>query len=369
MSDVKNISSNQLFAVIVLFEFGTALVVPIGLKAEQGVWLSILAALPGGIAIYLVYDYLFRQYPNVILSGYIRKIVGPYIGFPMIFLYIAYFLYNASRNLREAGDLLITVAYDQTPMLVIHAVMIIAVVYVLNKGIEVFFRLGEIYLIITVCLGLIGGCTLLLSGVVEPRNLLPIYGAGWKSILQMAYPNIFLFPFAELVCFTTVFPRLNRTKAVRISGLAGIIISGLILSMTHALEIATLGSNIYGRSIFPLFTTISLANVADFLQRMDAIVVLTLIIGVFFKMSMYCYAAMVITADVFQIKEERKLAYPVGAVVLLVSILSAWSFPEHLQEGVESSMFFLGIVSFCIPVLLFLVQLIRRRLSPPSLLK
>jgi spore germination protein KB len=346
---------------IVLFEFGTALVVPIGLKAEQGVWLSILVALPGGVLIYLVYDYLFRQYPNLILSGYIRKIIGKYMSLPLIFLYIAYFMYNSARNLREAGDLLITVAYDQTSMLVIHATMIVAVIYVLKKGIEVFFRLGEIYIIITVCLGVIANVTIVFSGIVDLKNLLPFLGAGWKQVLSMAYPNIFLFPFAELVCFATVFPHLNQISTVRKTGIIGIVISGLILSMTHAVQIATLGSDIYARSIFPLFTTISLVNIGNFLQRLDAIVVLTLIIGVFFKMSMYCYAAMAMIADVFNVPDERKLAYPVGIVVLFTSIVSARSFPEHMEEGTLSSLYFLASVSFGIPLLLLLVHLIRKK--------
>ncbi|WP_330708024.1 hypothetical protein [Paenibacillus polymyxa] len=41
------IGTNQLFAMIILFELGTAIVIPIGLETGHTIWLSILLALPG----------------------------------------------------------------------------------------------------------------------------------------------------------------------------------------------------------------------------------------------------------------------------------------------------------------------------------
>lgn len=363
MSGKGNISSGHLFATMILFEFGTALVVPIGLTAEQGSWLAILMALPGGILLFLVFDYLFRQYPKLILSGYIRAIVGRYLGWPISLLYVAFFIYIAARNLREAGDLLVTTAYDQTPILLIHAVMIIAVIYTLYKGLEVFCRLGQIYLLIIIGLGFMGNVFILFSGAVDLRNLLPLFGKGWKSVLLTAYPNIFLFPFAELVCFCTILPHLNTIESARKTGVAAMIIAGFLLSMTHAIELMVLGGNVYARSTFPLFTTISLVNIAHFLQRLDAIVILTLIIGVFFKMSIYCYAAMAVAADLFHIEDLRKMAYPIGIIVLFISIFSALSYPEHVEEGMASIKFILPVFAFLIPMSLFIIHLIRKRFS------
>lgn len=54
----ETISASQLFALIFLFELGTALVVPIGLESGHAVWIAILLALPGGLLLYLIYVYL-----------------------------------------------------------------------------------------------------------------------------------------------------------------------------------------------------------------------------------------------------------------------------------------------------------------------
>lgn len=57
MTKSSAISPTQLFSTIILFEFGTALVLPIGLGTGSNAWLSILLAMPGGIMIYLLYVY------------------------------------------------------------------------------------------------------------------------------------------------------------------------------------------------------------------------------------------------------------------------------------------------------------------------
>jgi len=361
MGQKQVISPGQLLTMIVLFEFGTALVIPIGLQAGQSTWLSVLLALPGGIALYFIYMYLLRQFPNEILSGYIRRILGRMAGIPVCLFFIAYFMFAASRNLREAGDLLVTVAYDRTPLFVIHSVMIAAVVYVLNKGVEVFFRLGQIYFVIMLSLGAIGNLAILCSGIVDINNLLPIQGEGWRRILQAAYPHTWLFPFGEVVAFTTVFPLMNKVSLAKKTGIIALVISGTLLSFTHAIQVAVLGADIYKRATFPLFTAVSMVNIGDFLQRLDALVVLTLIIGVFFKMSVACYAVMAICADLFGISNERQLALPVGVVVLFASIISAWSYPAHAEEGVVSAYYVMSTSCAILPALLSIVHLIRKR--------
>jgi len=356
----QKISPSQLLAMIVLFEFGTALVVPIGLQAERGTWLSVLLALPGGLLLFWVYDTLSRHYPELILSGYIRKLLGRYLGVPLCVLYAAFFIYLASRVLRDGGDLLVTSSYDQTPILMIQAIMMIAVVYVLRKGVEVFFRLGQIYIFIMISLGLIGNMSILFSGIVDIRNLLPLF-EDWPSLIAAAYPDILLFPFGELVVFTTVLPRLERSVRTRRTGLVAVAVSGVALSLSHGMQIAVLGEDVYARATFPLFEAISLVNIAEFWQRLDALVVLTLIIGVFFKVSMFMYAAMAVAADLFRERDPSRLTLPIGSVVLLMSIFMAWSFPEHLREG--ETTIHTHLVFFCllVPLLLLGVHAARAR--------
>ncbi|MDQ1005145.1 spore germination protein KB [Neobacillus niacini] len=361
----ERISPGQLFALMVLFTTGISLVYPIGISWIRSVWLSVLIALFGAVVLFQVIVYFHCKYPDMTLSGYSRKILGKYIGWPISLLYIPYFIHTAARNLRDGGDLLVTALYDQTPLLIINTIMIIAVVYVLYKGIEVFARIAEIYLLILIVLGVLGNLLVLFSGIIDVKNLLPIVEKGWRPILHSAYPKIFIFPFAEMfICFTTILPHLNKSKLGKRTGVMAIIFSGLLLTFTHAVEISVLGSNMYSRSTFPLLVTISKVNEADFLQRVDAIVILTLIIGVFFKIAIFSYAAVSVSADLFKILNQEKLVLPIGIVVLYISMIVTSNWTEQVQQGTFLITFVYPLFCVVIPVLLLVVDLIRKQFGP-----
>ncbi|AOZ92204.1 GerAB/ArcD/ProY family transporter [Paenibacillus crassostreae] len=355
------ISSNQLFAMIVLFELGTAIIVPIGLESGHAVWISILMALPGGLLLYLIYEDLYQQYPNMIISGYTQKILGKFIGWPLSLLYIPVLMFNGSRNLREGSVLLLSSSYDITPIYIMDAMMVIAVIYILNKGIEVFARTAEIYFTVILFMGIICCSVVILAGLVDFRNIFPIHAKDWKDALKSAYPSIWIFPFGELVCFTTILPHFNKAHSSKRTGMVAVLLSGFLLTFTHAIELSVLGEDLYARSTFPIYNTITLVNLANFIQRLDALVILTLIIGVFFKLTIYCYAAMVITADLFKVKNPRKLAVPIGVVVLFTSMISTGNYPEHIEEGMVFMKYILIVICAYIPILLYIVHRIRRR--------
>lgn len=249
---MEKISSRQLFILIFLFEMGTALVLPIGFSSQKDVWLSILIASVGGILLFLLYDYLFREYPNLLLSRYARKILGRNLGWIVSLLYAILFIYIASRDLRETGDLLVSSVYNQTPLMVIETMLIIVIIYALYKGIEVLARTAEIFFLVLLFLGLIGIISVILSGIVNLGNFQPILENGWKPVLRSAYPNILIFPFGEIFCFSTIFPNLNKTQSGRKVGITALAFSILILTLIHALEISVLGENKYSTTPFPL---------------------------------------------------------------------------------------------------------------------
>ncbi|MEJ8545072.1 GerAB/ArcD/ProY family transporter [Brevibacillus borstelensis] len=63
----------QLFGLLVFFELGSSLMIPLGTHSEQDAWIAILLSLMAGLLIFQVYLYLYRQYPAIPLTGYIRK--------------------------------------------------------------------------------------------------------------------------------------------------------------------------------------------------------------------------------------------------------------------------------------------------------
>ncbi len=200
----------QLFALMFIFEMGTVLVVSYGTIAGKDAWLSILLAMCEGIVLFYIFYFLFHQYPNLLFTGYIRKIFGKYIGWIVGLLYCLHFLYICGRNVRELGDLLVSSTLSEPPLLAITLTLVLVMCYVIHLGIEVVGRTAKVFIVVLFLLGTAGNFFVLVSGDVDFHQIRPFLEHGWKPVFTKAFPHLLIFPFGEMIAFTTLLPYLNR---------------------------------------------------------------------------------------------------------------------------------------------------------------
>ncbi|MGP7818036.1 GerAB/ArcD/ProY family transporter [Niallia sp. 01092] len=354
------INAIQLFSLMFIFNLGTALVINYGLLARKDAWFVVLLGTCAGIILFFLYYLLFRQYPKLPLTSYARKILGKYLGWIVGFLYVLYFLYIASRNIRDISDLLGASTLRETPSVAIAIPLIIAICYVLFLGVEVLARTSEVLIVMLFLFGAAGNFFVLVSGNIEFHNLLPFLENGWKPVLK-TLPKIVPLPFGEMVVFTMLLPFLNQAKKVKKVWLWAMISSGVILSWTVGLNIAVLGVSATADATFPTLTTVGKINLLDFIQRLDAIVVFTMLITVFFKVSIFIYASVMGIADLFKLNNYQRILFPIGSIVVYISLIMAASFQEHIAEGDKMLYYMHFPMIIIIPLLLLLVSFIRSR--------
>lgn len=349
----------QLFAMMFMFDMGTALVISYGISAKKDAWFAILLSMAAGILLFFIYYLLFKQYPNLPLTGYIRKIFGKYLGWLMGFFYVLYFLHISSKNIRELGDLLVSSTLPETPLLAIIIPLVLAICYVLYMGIEVLARTSEVFIVILFLFGIAGNFFVLVSGSVEFHNLRPFLEDGWKPILDTVFPYTITFPFGEMIAFAMLLPLLNKAKYVKKVWLSALIASGLILSWTVSLNIAVLGVEITERASFPTLSTVSKINLMDFIQRLDAIVVFTLLITVFFKASIYIYVAVAAISDLFGLKNHYRIVFPIGIIIIYLSMINSSNIPEHSEEGQLEAYYLHLPLTIILPLVMLLFAYIK----------
>ncbi|MGX2958645.1 GerAB/ArcD/ProY family transporter [Peribacillus sp. JNUCC 23] len=356
------ISVYQLFGLIVLFELGSALLVPIAIEAKQDAWLAILLGTAGGFFLYLVYYGLFHYYPDILPTEYMQKIVGKPFGKLLAFLYTLYFMYLAARILRVFGEILITFAYPRTPLFILNALFLVVIIYTIRKGIEVVVRTGELFFVILFLLAISGFMLIVISGLIDLHNLQPVLEEGMLPAVKTVLTRTLYFPFGEVIIFTMILPYLNQSKKAKLTGVYAIGLSGLTLALIAVLNISVLGINLTTRSQFPLLSTIQTIQIGGFLERLDVYFMLFLILGGFFKISLFFYGAVAGTANLFNFKEPSKLAYPIGIAILLVSMTISSNYAEHINEGTRLIMLPIHLpFQVIIPVLLLIIAFFKHR--------
>ncbi|MFB5195778.1 GerAB/ArcD/ProY family transporter [Neobacillus sp. KR4-4] len=327
------ISTTQLFVLVVLFEMGSAILVGIAAGAKQDAWIAVLMGLIGGLMVFYVYYRLFVYYPDLPLTSYLQEIIGKWFGRLIGVLYVVYFLYCASRVLRDFGELLSSTIYNSTPLFVINSLMILTIIYAIHKGFEVISRVGEIFFAVVYVTAILGMLLIVFSGLIHLENLKPILENGMKPVIKTFLTQTITFPFGEMVVFTMLLPFLRDKKKAKIVCLSGMILSGINITITVIVNISVLGVALFHRSTFPLLTTVGRIQIADFIERLDVLFMLYLIIGGFFKIAIYFYAAVAGAADIFRIPNQRKIGFPLGLIVLFASVTIASNYAEHIKEG------------------------------------
>jgi len=356
------ISASQLFILMVLFELGSALLVPLAIDANQDAWLAILLGMVFSFVLLLVYHRLYLYYPDLLLTEYMQKILGKVMGTVLAFVYILYFMYDASRVLRDFGEMLLAFAYPDTPLFIANALLMLVIIYTIRKGIEVIARSGELLFIFMYVLAVAGFILIVSSGLIEIKNLQPILEEGLFPVLKVVFTQTLYFPFTEVIVFTMILPYLNNPKKAKVTMLCATGLSGINLIITMLINVCVLGVSLTARSQFPLLSTVQTIQVADFLERLDVFFMLALVISIFFKICLLFYVAVVGTANLFKVKSPSRLSYPLGLIILFLSITIASNVQEHIHEGLKVAMVALHIpLLVIIPPLLLLVAFFKNR--------
>ncbi|MBG9472299.1 GerAB/ArcD/ProY family transporter [Priestia megaterium] len=354
------ISGSQLFTLMILFEFGSAFILPIAIDAKQDAWLSIMFGMIGGLLLFLVYYQLYRYYPDLLLVEFTQKIMGKWIGRFISFLYIFYFANIASRVIRDFGDMLLTFAYPDTPLFIVNALLVLVVIYTVSKGIEVLARSSQLLFILFYLSSISGFILIVCAGIIDFTNLQPVLEEGIWLPLKVALTQNIYFPFGETVVFLMILPYVkNMRKGI---GLSAIGLTGINLMITMIINVSVLGVSLTDRSQFPLLSTVESIQVADFLERLDVFFMLTAVIGGFFKISLFFYATVIGTANLFKIKSPSKICFPLGLVLLLYSLSLANNYEELIQDALKILPFSLNIhFQVILPLLLLTVAFFKNR--------
>ncbi|MBU8916858.1 spore germination protein [Bacillus sp. FJAT-29953] len=361
------IKASQMFVLVVLFEMGSSILVGLGGSARQDAWISILLGLAGGILVFFIYYRLFKYYPELPLTSYLQKITGKWIGRILALFYVAYFMYVATRVLRDFGELLTTTIYTATPLVVINSLMILTIIYGIHKGFEVIARIGELYFAIIYFMAISGMILVTGSGLIHFENIRPMLENGMKPVLRTFLKETLVFPFGEMIVFTMLLPYLNNPKKVKIACIGGMGLAGINIAITAIVNVAVLGPDLFVRSNFPLLTTIGKIQLANFIERLDVFFMLYLVIGGFFKITIFYYAAVIGAADLFKLKSHQKLNFPIGFVILLASLMIASNFAEHIEEGLNVVTIYLSWpFQIIIPLFLLVIAFFRNRKKQPK---
>ncbi|MBS4174322.1 endospore germination permease [Bacillus sp. FJAT-49736] len=354
-----NISASQMGLLMYPSVIATGIInLPLitGQVAKQDAWISpIWGSFIGVIAVWIAYQ-LNKSFPDKSFIQYSEVVVGKFIGKIIGFLYLFFLLHINGFVVREYTQFVWGSFLNDTPMIIISAIMIIFSAYAIYGGLEVIARLGQIlfpFFFFPLCLLLF-----ILLIFMHPKNILPIMERG---ILPSIKGGIVLSSwYSELFLISFFLPYIKEKS----KGLKWGIYTGILITFTfmfvNLVTIFVLGRFSF-YAVTPLLTVVRYISLGEFFQHVEAGLLAIWLIGTFIKITTLYYIVIKVASQWLNLPDEKTLIFPLGFLLLISSIWAS----KSVQQVASFILHYLPMYHFTffigIPFLILIINSVKNK--------
>lgn len=359
---MERISIYQLFTLTIFFQLGTTVIFGFASPAGRDAWLAILISTFLGILVILIHITLMKMNPGLTLVEWFPAQFGRWLGMPIAWLYPLQFMYSIGRIFSDLKGLIPSTLLPGTPSWFVVVTLLMLIVYCVFSGIEVLARFAEYLFPILFFLLMMEVILLISSGIVDLKNVQPILGKGWGKIWETVWPTGITQTFTQTLTLAVIWPLVNKSEKIRKTTLAATIISGATLALFSVLEISVLGEDITERSIYPMYVLIKQITIADFLENLDAIVAINMVVTAYIKATLYFFATVRSIQLLLNMRDIRSLIFPVAFITYFLGMTMSKNINEHFYVGSKIFPLYIWVpLTILLPVSLLIVTLIRKQ--------
>ncbi len=278
----------------------------------------------------------------------------PVAGRIVTSVYMLYFFWIAVRDVRVTSDFLKVSIFQRTPMAVITAIIVWAVVMLIREtGIRVLARSTEIYA--PLLLLLVPFIVIMLAKDVEIRYILPLQEIDLPGVFQGAWLLGAYMGDILGIAF------LVSGNGVRFrDGVTGLMLATGSLMIVSTLAVMMLSVPVMAAMTFPIYELVRQIRLTDFLDRFElpilAIWIPTVICKIGYSLYLVCLGFKRLVPDI----SGKRLAIPLGTLLFSCSF---WFF-ENAVDMINMNLTMpavLYLFQLVIPVLLFAALWPKRR--------
>ncbi|MDF2923230.1 MAG: spore germination protein [Paenibacillaceae bacterium] len=252
----------RLFVIILVLD-GMLAGLPNRLIALAGVdaWVSCLLAMAGLLLPLWAITQILARFPGKDLFGILVSRF-PVMGRGLTLLIVLFIFTMLMRDIRTLTEFVTITLIPNTPLAMISMLIVIAVVVTARGGLEVVARVTELWLPLAMVMLVV--IPFLLFPEFEVKNLLPMFDGGLIPPLQGSWYGLAYM--GQMMILPFLLPSSAFSFKEGLFGLAAAV--GLTL-WTLAYMLLSMGTSITGKFLFPLYETVRLIRVTDFLDRFD----------------------------------------------------------------------------------------------------
>ncbi|ALP36504.1 spore gernimation protein [Paenibacillus sp. IHB B 3084] len=355
------ISTRQLLILTILFTIGTAiLVIPsvMAATAKQDAWIAALVGVGAGLLLICLYNTITILYPQMTLIEIMETLLGKWLGkFIALLFMITFFIGGPATVLYDLGNFLTTQMMPETPIQAVNILFALIVLMGVRLGLETLARSAE--LLFPLFLLLYTAFVVLVVSNIKLENAQPMLEKGVGPIWPAALSFISI-AFLSHIVLLMIFPFVDRPVQARKAFLTGGLIGGLVLVVLIVLAVLVFGPDLTARNIYPSYSLAKKINIGNFLQRIEAIMAAMWFISLFFRMALYMQSIMIAISQIFNLKDERPLIFPIGMILIVMSVIIYPNVPYQQSWDAKIWTPYVLSIGLFLPLLLLCIHGIRK---------
>lgn len=278
-------------------------------EAKMDAWMTPLVATIPGLILAVIMAKLAQMFPGLTLTQYIQLILGKYIGWGVGIAYLLWLVWTNILIIRTAVDFIVTAFMPETPIEVFIAILIFLTAWGVRAGLEVLGRSASF--LIPIFVGTFVLIFILLFHEMDFLRLTPVLEDGIKPVVKGS-----ITPIAwrgEVVLMAFIWPYLNKPEQGLKATIWAVLAIGIILVFT-SLGVTTIFGPLSAQFRFPTFMLARYVSVANFIERLDAIIMAVWIAGAFVKIGIFYYVSCLILGELLNLQEYQAIVYPLGII-------------------------------------------------------
>lgn len=351
------ISSRHAVCIIVLFVFGSSVILGVNADVGQDSWIPLIFALVISIPVIMIYARIIKLFPEKDIFEVSIELFGKIGGKITIALLTWYAIHLAAMVLRNFSEFIDLVAMPETPQTPIMIAMILTTIYIAKSGVTVLGKWSMIALPIVLLTFLM--ITLFSLSNMDFTNILPIMNHSVDKIAASSF-KLLTFPFGETILFLGLSSSLKKNVSPYKVYLYGVLIGGFILLITILRNLMCSSSAMVEAEYFPSYMAARLINIGSFITRIEGSVSINFILSGITKITVCLIVASKGIAYLFNIPNYKKMIVPVGLIILALCA-SLYSNIMEMFNFITVYSFYAIPFQFAIPIVIWLAAEFKKR--------
>lgn len=353
-----------MLVIAVITPFGHFVYVDLAIKAAgRDAWLSVVVAGVIGLGIGYLQFSVVARYPHQSLTEITLRVFGRIVGTLISVIYVVLFILMGSFTL-HISDLFLGTVYTRTPMVVFTICFLALVFWAVSEGIEVIARAAQMMLPVLMLFGVLA--TVLTAKDKHITNLMPVLHGTWIPVGHGTI--VFVAMFSELLLFTTMMSNTKNPADIpkRSLILVGVLTMMFIGPVTG--PVMVFGEAFARKIMNPTYVQLTYIEYSAVLERLDIFGLTLWVCGAYLRLSGFCFGATRAITNIFNLKDERKLAW---LTVLAVGALTFYADREISHEAsyalfTKFGLLVLPVIGIGFPLLTLAVDILKSRVFASS---